>query len=103
MIDARERATKNASDNGKPKARAGNGKSKAGNANRGRTRWSRRPNAGTNTTEKVEKVKKTAMGCQHDTPNFWHPASKEYSQPEWRRRNKTCRPSLRCSNCQEFV
>lgn len=91
MMDSRKRAARIASDDGKPK--------QAGNRNGGGARRSRRPTAGTTSTEKV---KKTARGCQHDNPHCWHPASKAYSDPKWRRKNK-CRPSLRCSNCKEFV
>ena len=72
----------------------GNGKAKA------------MPTRATRSTAGTKKVKKTHTRddseCDHDNPNFWHLASKEYSSRSWRKKNKCC-PSLKCSNCKETV
>ena len=69
----------------------GNGKAKA---------RAKRSTAG---TKKVQKTyTKDDRGCEHDNPDFWHLASKEYSRRSWRKKKKCC-PSLKCSNCKETV
>ena len=90
MIDARERATNVSGTR--------NGKANVVNSIRERRK--------TNCTTGTNRVKKTykadCKGCEHDNSLFWHPASKEYSNATWRKKNK-CRPCLKCSNCKEPV
>ena len=90
MIDARERA-RNLSV-------TRNGKANVVNSIRERRE--------TNRTTGNNRVKKTykpdCNGCEHDNPDFWQRASKEYSNAAWRKKNK-CHPCLKCSNCNEPV
>ena len=91
MIDVRERARKNVSG-------TCNGKANVVNSIRERRKTNR--TTGTNRVKKT--YKPDCNGCEHDNPDFWQPASKEYSNATWRKKNK-CHLSLKCSNCNEPV
>ena len=52
--------------------------------------------------KKTYNYKADAQGCEHDNPDVWQLADREYANPRWRR-NNSCRISLRRSNCNEVV
>ena len=88
MIDARERA-RNVSV-------TCNGKANVVNS----IRETRKTNLTTGNIRVKKTYKPDCNGCEHDNPDFWQPAFKEYSNAIWRKKNKCC-PCLKCSNCNE--
>jgi|DEB19_MinimDraft_3_1074340.scaffolds.fasta_scaffold00813_6 hypothetical protein len=67
-----------------------------------KTRTSNRSTADATNKKAKKTYKADAQGCEHDNPDVWQLADREYANPRWRRNNSCC-ISLRCSNCNEVV